>query len=53
MTRWSMPTATSGWKEYGNVNAGGSPVAHTSNCFRTLSDTEATAFSSRQAVLGD
>lgn len=46
-------TATAGWKEYGNVNTGGSPVVHGSTCFRTLSDTEATAFSSRQAVLGD
>lgn len=49
----SKATATAGWKEYGSVDPLGAPVAHSSVCYRVLSETEAEAFSSRQAVLGE
>ena len=49
----SKPTATSGWREYGSVDTGGKPLGSGHNSYgRVLTADEATAFSSREAVLG-
>ena len=48
----SVPTAQSGWKEYGSVNASGAPVSGHHSYGKVLTQTEAAAFSSRSAVLG-
>lgn len=48
----SVPTAQSGWKEYGSVNASGAPVSGHHSYGKVLTQAEAAAFSSRSAVLG-
>ena len=48
----STPTATSGWKEYGSVDAGGKAVTGHNAYGKVLTAAEAEAYSSRQAVLG-
>ena len=48
----AVPTATSGWREYGSVDASGKPVTGHNAYGRVLTADEAAAYSSRQAVLG-
>lgn len=48
----ATPTASSGWKEYGSVDASGKPLSGHNACGRYLSADEAAPYSSRQAVLG-
>ena len=48
----SVPTAESGWKEYGSVDASGKAVTGHNAYGRVLTADEAAAYSSRQAVLG-
>lgn len=48
----SSATATSGWREYGSVDASGKAITHTSKYFKTLTADEASAYSSKSAVLG-
>ncbi|MBO4743443.1 MAG: fibronectin type III domain-containing protein [Bacteroidales bacterium] len=48
----SAPTATSGWKEYGSVDASGKAVTGHNAYGKVLTAAEAEPFSSRQAVLG-
>lgn len=47
-------TGTDGWKEYGSKDASGNALSLTgrASCARILTDEEAKAFSSKQAVLG-
>ena len=47
-------TAVSGWKEYGSKDASGGalPIGSRASCARQLTEAEAAAFSSREAVLG-
>jgi pectin methylesterase-like acyl-CoA thioesterase len=49
----SVPTATSGWREYGSVKPDGSSASGSRNAYgKVLTASEATPYSSRQAVLG-
>ena len=48
----SAPTAVSGWKEYGCTDASGKPVSGHNAYGRVLTESEAEAFFSREAVLG-
>lgn len=49
----AVPTATSGWKEYGSVDANSKPATGSRNSLgKILSAEEAAAYSSRSAVLG-
>lgn len=49
----TVPTATSGWKEYGSVDNSGKPTTGSRNAYgRVLTADEAAAFSSKAAVLG-
>ena len=49
----SKPSATSGWKEFGSVDAGGKSVTGSRNSLgKVLTAAEAEGYSSRQAVLG-
>lgn len=48
----SAPTATSGWREYGSKDASGKPVTGHNAYGRTLTTSEAEAYSSREKVLG-
>ena len=48
----STPTATSGWREYGSVDASGKAVTGHNASGKVLTATEAEPYSSRQAVLG-
>ena len=48
----SVPTASSGWKEYGSMDASGNPVSGHHSYGKVLSASEAEAFSSKEVVLG-
>jgi len=48
----SVPTATSGWREYGSVNASGAAVSGHNSYGKVLTATEAEAYSSKAKVLG-
>lgn len=48
----AAPTAVSGWKEYGCTDASGKPVSGHNAYGRILTESEATPFSSKEAVLG-
>ncbi len=48
----SSASATSGWKEYGSKDLSGKAISSHSHC-KYLSDAEASAFSSKAAVLGN
>ena len=49
----SVPTATTGWREYGSVDNAGKPVTGSRNAFgRVLTAAEAEPYSTRAAVLG-
>ena len=48
----AAPTATSGWREYGSVDASGKAVSGHNSSGRVLTATEADPYSSRQSVLG-
>ena len=48
----SAPTATSGWREYGSVDASGKAVTGHNASGKVLTATEAEPYSSRKAVLG-
>ena len=48
----SAPTATSGWREYGSVDASGKAVTGHNASGKVLTAAEAAPYSSRQAVLG-
>ena len=48
----SAPTATSGWREYGSVDASGKAVTGHNASGKVLTAAEAEPYSSRQSVLG-
>ena len=48
----STPTATSGWREYGSVDASGKAVTGHNASGKVLTAAEAEPYSSRQSVLG-
>ena len=49
----TVPTATSGWKEYGSVDNSGKPTTGSRNAYgHVLTADDAAAFSSKAAVLG-
>ena len=48
----STPTATSGWREYGSVDASGKAVTGHNASGKVLTAAEAEPYSTRQAVLG-
>ena len=48
----SAPTATSGWREYGSVDASGKAVTGHNTSGKVLTAAEAEPYSSRKAVLG-
>lgn len=48
----SVPTATSGWREYGSVDASGKAVTGHNASGKVLTAAEAEPYSSRQSVLG-
>ena len=48
----ATPTATSGWREWGSVDASGKAVTGHNASGRILTDDEAKPYSSREAVLG-
>ena len=48
----ATPTATSGWREWGSVDASGKPVTGHNSSGKVLTDAEAEPYSSRAAVLG-
>ena len=48
----AAPTATSGWREWGSVDASGKPVTGHNASGKVLTDAEAEPYSSRAAVLG-
>lgn len=49
----ATPTAVSGWKEYGTTDLSGNPLTGHSALGKYLTEAEAAAFSSKEAVLGD
>jgi hypothetical protein len=47
-----VPTATSGWREFGSVDASGKAVTGHNASGKVLTAAEAEPYSSRKAVLG-
>ena len=47
----SVPSATSGWREYGSVDPSGKAITSHNACGKVLTDSEVTGYTSKKAIL--